>query len=314
MRKGDLLVVIGRDRIRADYQAKADALKNAQSDLARARRDVRLQKTLFRKQAVAYSSVEDAERAQVHAVQTLRGAEENFKLAVAQWNGSNVYSSFDGTVVKDSIGDDKFVSGNKEMVTVADVSEFSVRARVDELDIRQVREGQWAEVLLSIFPLTPFKARVTALGSAPESAGIPEVPVVLKLASTQGMMLRPRLTADVRIMTGMTDPVISVPLTAIANSDGQPRVWRIGWLGRIHRQSVELGRTNPDRVEVKSGIRMGERICSVAEPDYADGMKVILDPTVAKGGVPNRTNALFLRSRAKPSPTPGSKAPRPGGQ
>src|SRR5207237_6254428 len=108
---------------------------------------------------------------------------------------SNVVSPIAGTVVKDAVGDDKNVTSGKEIVTIADVSEFTVRARVDELDIKRLTDNQPAEVRIQIYPQRVFKARVTQLGSQPESPDSTSIPIVLTLEDTQGILLRPKLPA-----------------------------------------------------------------------------------------------------------------------
>ena len=173
------MAVIGRDRIRLDFQSKKDAWTNAESDLVHAKRDLRLQKQLFKKEAVAYSTVDDAQRALVKAEQALRGAKQAMKVAQDQWDSSNVTAPISGTVVKDWIGEDKSVSSGKEIVTVADVSDYTLHAKVDELDIHQVHEGQKAEVRLQSFQDTPLPALVTEVGTQIEGSGLPEIPVVL---------------------------------------------------------------------------------------------------------------------------------------
>src|ERR1019366_1583904 len=99
VKKGQLLAVLSREKIRLDHQNKLNDLKNAKSDLSRARKDVKIQRELFRQEAVAYSTVEDAERTLVRAQQSLRSAEEAFRLAEAQWAGANILSPLSGTVV-----------------------------------------------------------------------------------------------------------------------------------------------------------------------------------------------------------------------
>src|SRR5258706_612750 len=138
---GDILAVINRDKVRLDYQQKQDALTNAKADLVQARKEVRLQKTLYEKQAVAYSAVEDARRNLVKANQALRNAEEATKLEQARWDSANVVSPIAGTVVRDAVGDDKAVMSGQEIVTIADVSEFTVKARVDEMDLKRLAEN-----------------------------------------------------------------------------------------------------------------------------------------------------------------------------
>jgi len=277
VQKGQLLAVIGRERIRQDYQNKIDNLKNAKADLTHASRDLKLQKMLFKKQAVAYSSVYDAQRGLVKAEQALRNAEEGMKLAQAQWDSSNVVAPLSGTIVKDWIGDDKFISAGKEIITVADVSEFTVHAKVDELDVKQVHEGQMAEVRLQIYPQMVFPAVVTQMGSSPDGPGLPEVPVVLRLRSTQGQLLRPKLSAEARILTGVTEPVLSVPLTAIANTDGTPKVWILGAFNRLRSSPVTVSRASPERIEVVDGVKAGQRICMNAETTFEQGMFVLVN-------------------------------------
>jgi multidrug efflux pump subunit AcrA (membrane-fusion protein) len=186
-----------------------------------------------------------------------------------------VYAPFAGTVVKDWVGDDKFVGSGKEIVTVADISEYTMKARVDELEIKQVRPGQFAQVMVQIYEQTPLPAMVRDVGSMPDATGIPEVPVVLTIRDTRGLQLRPKLTAETNIFTGQTLPTLAVPLTAVTNADGKPRIWVINRWGKIHSRIVSLGQSSPFMVEITSGLTEGDLICMDAEPPFAEGMKVL---------------------------------------
>jgi RND family efflux transporter MFP subunit len=301
VRKGELLTVIGREHIRLDYQSKQNALSNAKADLARAQRNARLQKALFAKQAVAYSEVEDAQRALVLAKQTLESAQQGFKLEQLRWNSSSIVAPFDGTIVKDALGDDKQVLSGKDIVTVADISEFTVKVRVDELDIKRMEEGLPADVRIQIYPDKVFKAKISQVGSQPDNADSTLIPVTLRLTDNQGVLLRPKLTADVRILSGATSPTLSVPLTAIDNTDGTPKVWVLGTMNRLRERKVTLGNANPDRVEVTEGLRSGDRVCVTAEPDFIDGMKAAIGPSPL--GTLSKTQQL-MKKVAKDNPPP----------
>src|SRR5262249_19269917 len=89
---GQVLAAINRDKVKLDYQQKQDALTNAKADLTQATKEVKLQKTLYEKQAVAYSAVEEAERGLIKAKQALRTAEEASKQEQARWDSANVVS------------------------------------------------------------------------------------------------------------------------------------------------------------------------------------------------------------------------------
>jgi cobalt-zinc-cadmium efflux system membrane fusion protein len=223
------------------------------------------------------------------------------------WESAHVRAPLDGTIVKDFIGAEKQVAVNKEIFLIADVSEFNVRARVDELDIKNVLEGQMAEIRLPIFPDRVFRAQVTEVGSAPEGQGTLEIPVVLKITDPAMNQLRPRLTAEARIFTGVTEPVISVPKTAITNSDGKSHVWVLGPLSRLRDRVVTVGRANPERVEIRSGLKPGDRVVRAAEPSFTDGMRVV----IGSGNNPGTLELLKKdRMRGAPEGMPGANLRR----
>jgi len=271
------LVEISREKIQIDYQTKKDARLNAESELSRAQKDLRLQKTLYKKQAVAYSAVEDAQRALARAEQALRAAKEAFRLETDRWNSNILYAPFAGTIVRDGLGDEPQILAGRDLVMVADVSAFTVRVQADELDIKQVQLGQTAEVRLSLYPQTVFKAKVIQIGTSPDAPGpgIPEIPVVLALENTQKLLLRPRLSAEARIRVGTTELVLSVPRSAIDNTQPAARVWRLSGTQRLVSVEAVLGRTNVDRVEIVRGLKTGWPIATRVDPDFAAGMRVI---------------------------------------
>src|SRR6185295_18775795 len=96
VKKGQLLVELGRDKIRLEHENKVIALENAKTDLSRARKEARVEKALFEKGAVAQSSVDDAQRAVVRAVQAVKTAQEDFRQAEDKWSKNKIFASFDG--------------------------------------------------------------------------------------------------------------------------------------------------------------------------------------------------------------------------
>lgn len=274
VKTGDLLLTIGRDKIRLEYQTRKDALTNARADLKRAHTDLRLQRSLYKKQAVAYSAVEDSQRALIRAEQALRAAEQAFAVEEKRWNSDRIVAPFSGTVVKDAVGGDTVVMAGREVATVANVAEYSVQVRLDEVDVKRIAEGQIADVRLSALSNALLQAKVAEIGAATTVGGITEVPVRLILASGHGQALRPGLSADVRIATGLTPPLISAPRQAIDNRASAPRLWRLGRWNRIGSVPVELGVSNPERVEIRSGLKPGDRYVGEALPTLEEGMKV----------------------------------------
>jgi RND family efflux transporter MFP subunit len=274
VKEGDVLLEIGRSRIEADFKNKSDELQNARADFLKAKKDINLQKALFRKQAVSESTVEDAERALVRAEQALKSAEISFELEKTRWNSNKILAPFSGEILHDGLDSDPEVTAGQELFILGDVSEYTLRAGVDELEIGQVKVGQTAEVRIQAFEKTLLRATVLRVGSQADSGAVPEIPIILQLESTQGLILLPRLTAEVRLKIGEIQNVFSVPISAIDNADGKPKVWVVNQRGFLEHRVVVLDNSNPDRVQVTDGLKENEHVCVTADPLWAQGMKV----------------------------------------
>lgn len=289
IQKGQLLVELGRDKIRLDYQKQVIAVENAKADLLKAKREVRVQKELYRSEAVARSSVEDAQRAAVHAEQDLKNAQEALREGKRLWEKNKIYAPFAGIIAKDSLGEEPSVTVGKEIATLADNSEMTIVANVDEFEIQQIRLGQGADVQLQAFGDTSIHAKVINIGSQAQADTLAEVPVTLEPAPTPGFTLRPNMTAVTRIVTGSSVETLSVPLTALFNQNGENKVWVVSPSGRLKARTVTVGQSNPERVEITQGLSEGENVCMTADAHFADGMRIRpglppIAPAIPSGG------------------------------
>jgi len=272
--EGDLLLEIGRDRIRSDFESKSNAVGNAKADLLQSKNEVKLQKRLFAKQAVSETAVREAERALVKAAQSLQLAIEELALEKDRWESNRVVAPFNGSVVNDALGQDHEVTSGKELLTVADLSDYELKTRVDELDIGQVKIGQDVEIRIQAYGGTHLQGKVLRMGTQTESSALPEIPVFIQLENASALHLLPKLSAEARIHVGDDPDMISAPLSAVDNADGRPKIWVVDRFGFIKRREVTLGKSNPDRVEITQGLLINEQICVSPEPRWANGMKV----------------------------------------
>ncbi len=277
VQSGQLLVEIGREKIQSDHQFKVDALKNAEEDLRRAKKEVKVQAKLFKMHAVARSAVDEAGRAVGRAEQAVQMANATYRSEMERWGKNLMTAPFAGTVVKDSLQDAPGVGAGMELLTLADVSEYAVQGKVDELQIGQLKTGQEAEVRVQAYESMPLKATLAQIGTQAEGSSLPEVPVKLVLKETGGLRLLPKMSAEARIFTGDTEPVFSVPVGALTSKGGEPYVWVLDRFGRLRERRVATGRSTPERVEVREGLAEGERVCASAEPDWVPGVKVLVD-------------------------------------
>ena len=131
--------------------------------------------------------------------------------------------------------------------------------------MRSLHVGLPADVLLPAFNSVRLPGIVSQIGTASEERGITNIPVASCALPIPNMCrCTPTSRREIIIQTGATEPVLSVPAEAVANAEGETRVWMVDAIHRLRMRPVELGRSNPNRVEIIKGLREGESVVAAA--------------------------------------------------
>jgi len=167
-------------------------------------------------------------------------------------------------------------------IVLLDVSRFHVAARVDEIEVGRLAEGQVAQVTLDALPeavLTGTVERIAPVAT-PES-GVVYYDVTIRLAPTSdvpnkqsdkqsdNVPVRADMTANATIIVEELADVLTIPtwVVRVDRSTGQAYVDR--WIGNKRSGGVE-------RVNVQLGVRY-EGVAQVLD-GLAEGDEVVLVP------------------------------------
>jgi multidrug resistance efflux pump len=158
------------------------------------------------------------------------------------------------------------VTGSQGVLTIPEVSRMLVEASVAEADVHRVRPGQAAAVRLDAFPDLRLSGKVVRVGTmARSSAERPfedkrfDLIVALDPAEVD---LKPEMTARVDILVEEMRNVLLVPVNAVFERQGTTVCQVLRTLGVVTRPVV-LGSSDQVSVEVRSGLREGERLSLV---------------------------------------------------
>ncbi len=182
-------------------------------------------------------------------------------------------------------------------VTLIDLDRLEVLAYVDETDVGRVSVGQAASFTVDTYPDAKFAAEVIAVQPRAELSGsvvnyvvrlAPQNPrlrhglrpspsfqeTVLadeddllakppghseELDSSEGYVLRPEMTAHVRLLIDERQGALTAPRAALRRRDGRPYVVverAGGWV----EQEVKTGWRSDSAVEILSGLEEGETL------------------------------------------------------
>jgi multidrug resistance efflux pump len=182
-----------------------------------------------------------------------------------------------GLVVYGRGGDDMFYYGGEEriregatvrerqsIITIPDMSKMSVRVKVHESYIRKVKKGQKARITVDAFADKLIDGEVTSVGVLPDSQNMwmnPDMKVYLTTITLSGTndWLKPGMNAKVEIMVNRLEDVTYVPIQAVSPYQGKQVCYVVGG-GKPDRRTVETGEFNDEFIEVKTGLKEGEKV------------------------------------------------------
>ncbi len=223
-------ILTRRQQLAAKGLASVEALDTAENDLAVARAQLEANKARLRAAEIALSYT------QVTAPISGVVAE------VSTREGETVAAAF----------------AAPEFVTIIDLERLEVLAYVDETDIGRVFVGQQASFTVDTFPNVEFTARITAIQPRAELQGsVVNYVVRLEFKRSDEFILRPEMTAHVRIVVEKRDGVLTAPRTTIKRTVGRQYVV-VRRDGRWAEQAVQTGWRSESTVEFLSGVREGD--------------------------------------------------------
>lgn len=198
----------------------------------------------------------------------LRAAEVARHVAQDRLRYTKLVSPIDGVVIARGIEPGETVVPGvqstfegKALLTVADLSTLLVKVNLNQIDVAKVAVGRRATLTLDALPGHTYEATITKV--APASVKLTgkeqEVfPVEAQLETPDGLV-KPGMTADVRIHLDAKDGVLALPLEAIVKDSGRSYVTRV--VDRTTTKAeVTLGLRNDREVEVTSGVEEGARV------------------------------------------------------
>lgn len=162
--------------------------------------------------AVSQAQIQNARATLQQREATLSGARIDLERTV-------IRAPIDGVVINREVDVGQTVAASLSapvLFTIAqDLSVIQIDAQVDESDIGQIREGQTATFTVDAFPGRDYEGRVDQVRlAATNEANVVTYTVVITAENPQQRLL-PGMTANIDIVTGEREGVLSVPNSAL---------------------------------------------------------------------------------------------------
>ncbi|MDP2705331.1 MAG: efflux RND transporter periplasmic adaptor subunit [bacterium] len=181
--------------------------------------------------------------------------------ALAQLSKTVLRSPISGVITKKNIEVGEIISANSAVMSVISSDRFEVEANVPEADIAKVAVGNEATVTLDAYGRdSVFKTQVVAVDPAETVIeGVSTYKITLQFIE-EDERVRSGMTANIDVVTGRRENVLTVPQRAVIRSNGN-RIVRVKIGEIIEERKVETGLSGYDgSIEILSGIKEGEEV------------------------------------------------------
>ncbi len=281
VREGQLLVELD-DRDLLDEKAAVEteiAIAKLQHD--KAQRDFQRAESLHKRDLLSLQQFLDAETAYLLARKSLLRSELKLKNVETRLSRTKIHSPMSGMVLivnvivgQVAIGATS-VNNGTTLMKVANLNEMVIQTHINQIDIARLRAGMAADFSVDSLPKEKFKAVIRTIAPvATTRNNIKGYAVTLDI-NTGTDLLKPGMTADVKIPVAAAHDVLTVPVTALFRPEGrrilsQDRMLVFvapqGALAEPEQREVEVGISNFSRVEIKSGLSENEKVLLVRPP------------------------------------------------
>lgn len=262
--------------------AQAQLLKD-KANLAYAQIDEKRLSGLVAQNATSRSSYDVAvntlsqARAQVAIDRaTIDQRKSALEAALVNLSYTNIVSPVDGIVVSRNVTMGQTVAASFQTPTLfliaSDLSKMQIDTNVSESDVGRVRTGDKAHFTVEAFPDSTFDGVVMQVRQAPQTVQNVVTYDIVVAAANPELLLKPGMTATVRVITAQHDNVLRVPnqalryvpggLSASSGEAGAPpgQVWVLRDR-RPYRVAVATGLDDDSYTEIKSGeLQEGDRV------------------------------------------------------
>jgi macrolide-specific efflux system membrane fusion protein len=264
--KGDLLALLDgaalrarADTLRAELNAAIAEEKYAESELRKRERLV---------DTIPAIDLESSRRNLAVRVANIEQARSRLADAEIQLGYIEIRAPISGVIGSVSTYRGETVAASFQsptFATIIDLDRLEVQAYVDETDIGRVHVGQRVQFEVDAFRGRPLEGVVRAIH--PKAVLVNNVVnyvVIIDITDSQGLAIRPEMTARISLVLQEKTDVIGLPRSAVLTEGDRHFVFAQTTAG-LRKKPVKTGMFTTGRIEIVEGLRESEAVLADAQ-------------------------------------------------
>jgi len=260
VKKGDLVVVLKDEVIKAGYDAAEAQYKMAELNLEK-------QQKVFDEQGISELQYKNLQYGR-------DAAKANAELMKARWERTQLRSPFDGVVDNTIPNEGEFAPPGVPITRIVNTSTIKIQADVPELYSGAIRLGTPAIVTFDAVPGDTLRGKVTFVSSTVSTANR-SLMVEIILANPL-RKVKPEIVAKVTLLREIKANALLVSENIVQLVDRDRTIVYVENGGRAEERRLKLGGRQGNMVEVLEGLNPGDHIIVSGSHKLVNGSPVIV--------------------------------------
>jgi membrane fusion protein (multidrug efflux system) len=258
VQKGDLLAKIEVSALKASLE-HARAAYNLANDLCERRR------RLYENKIIAREELEQSET-------QLKLAAADLEQVKVRYNHGFPKSPITGVINHLYVDVGEYADLGKPIADIVNIDRIKINVQVPELDVRYVNKGQTTPVKIDAFADRTLLGTVEFVAFKADPAT--KTFLVRSVIDNPDHDIRPGMIGRVAFVRRNIPDAVAAPLFAIVDKGGE-RIVFVEKDGVAESRVVSIGVIEADRVQITSGLNVGDHLIVRGQTEVEDGMKVI---------------------------------------
>lgn len=281
VKKGELLGRLDNVSSRLNYESSIEQKNSSESQMNTAKLNLNRVRKLYEKGSSSLSDYEDAKNSYRTAVASFESSKRSVAIQKDQIQFGYLYAPEDGAIASVTAEVDENVTPGQAIGVLNAGTAIEISLGLPESVINSVKKDMKVKVTFSALKGESFNAVITEVAPALDRS-TSTYPVTVMVTDS-----------DERVKSGMaanvlfefvdkinTESVIVVPASAVGE-DGKSRfvflVEGDDKSAHVKKQAIEIGNLTPEGFEVKTGLKIGQKVATAGLQTLLNGQEVKLN-------------------------------------
>lgn len=254
---GTILARVDNEVLNAELQSSRSSLEQAGTD-----RDRFIK--AFETGGVTQKQVDDMKL-------QYAAAEARYTSARRKVEDTYIKSPISGTINNKFVEVGTYLSAGTKMFEIVDISHLKLVVNVPESQVVQLANGQSVAVTTNVFPEVVYNGKISFIAAKGDASL--NYPVEIEVANVDGRELKAGMYGSASFQLKEQAPLLLIPRSAFYGGVNSNMIFLLN-NGKAETRKVVTGRILGDKVEVRSGLSIGETIITSGQVNLVEGTSV----------------------------------------